>query len=59
MVFSRYLYSKVVGARTKFISLVLERNELDFLKENGIEHYEKEGRYVVNCDQLKSRFCHC
>ena len=59
MVFSRYLYSKVVAAKTKFISLTLEKNELDFLDKYGIEYYEKEGRYVVNCDELKLRFCHC
>lgn len=59
MVFSRYLYSKVVGARTKFVFLVLEKNEINFLNENKIEYYEKNGRYAVNCDELKARFCHC
>lgn len=59
MFFSRYLYSKVVGAKTKFISLMLKEEELDFLETNGIEHYESNGRYFVNCEELKSRFCHC
>lgn len=59
MLFSRYLYSKVVGARTKFISLILGEEEVKFLNYHGIEYYKEDERYIINCDELKSLFCHC
>ena len=59
MFFSRYLYSKVVGARTKFVSLILGEEEVTFLEDHGIEYHKEKERYIVNCDELKSLFCHC
>lgn len=59
MVFSRYLYSKVVGTRTKFVSLILGEEEVTFLEDHGIEYHKEKERYIVNCDELKSLFCHC
>lgn len=59
MLLTKYLYAKVMETNAKSISLILENEELDFLKKYHIEYYEKEGRYIVNCDQLKSLFCNC
>lgn len=57
MVFSRYLYSKIKETNHGTVSLILNKNELDFLEQNHI-HYKKNGiYYVVNSDEVKALFC--
>lgn len=57
--FSRYLYSKATGAKTRFISMYLIPDEIDFLKLHEIKFFEKtQGIYSVDCNQLKKLFCH-
>ncbi len=53
---SKYLYSKVKCARTTFISLWLNPEEICFLEKHHVTFYEKDGFYQVNCDQLKALF---
>lgn len=59
MFLTRYLYTRVMQTDTKFASLILGKDEEDFLKKYDIEYHKEKGRYIVNCDELKSLFCHC
>ncbi len=57
--FSRYLYSKVQESKTKSISLFLDANEINFLKQNRISFLEEsKGIYSIDCDKLRMLFCH-
>lgn len=57
--FSRYLYGKVRGSKTRFISLYLNPEDVDFLKLHDVPFSQKEGDlYRVDSDKLKSLFCH-
>lgn len=53
---SKYLYSKVKCAKTTFISLCLNSEEICFLQQHHITFYKKGEFYQVNCDELKSLF---
>ena len=59
MFLSRYLYGKVMGTNAKFVSLLLGNEEVEFLKKYDVEYHKKEGRYIVNCDELRTLFCNC
>ena len=58
MIFSRYLYSKVMESNTVFINMLLEDYEIEFLKKYNI-FYKKNinGTFLVNSSQIKSLFC--
>lgn len=53
---SKYFYSKVICAKTTFISLWLNPEEICFLEKHHIAFYKKGEFYQVNCDQLKTLF---
>ena len=59
MFLSRYLYGKVMETNAKFVSLLLGNEEVEFLKKYDVEYHKKEGRYIVNCDELRTLFCNC
>lgn len=54
---SKYLYSKVKCAQTRFISLWLTPEEIHFLMQNNITFYKESEFYQVNSDELKALFC--
>lgn len=55
---SRYLYSKVMEATTKFITVILTENELLFLRTYHVRFYSKKnGTYQVDANKLKMLFC--
>lgn len=55
---SRYLYSKVMEASTKFITVILTENELLFLRTYHVRFYSKKnGTYQVDANKLKMLFC--
>lgn len=58
MVFSRYLYNKVMESNTAFINIILEDYEIEFLKKYNI-FYKKNnnGTFLVDSSQIKSLFC--
>lgn len=56
--FSRYLYSKVKSSNTKFIPVLINQDEIQFLQENHISFYKKGELYYIDSDKLKSLFCH-
>lgn len=55
---SKYLYCKVKTSNTKFISLLLASEEIDFLKKFDIPFYKDGDVYYVDSEQLKLQFCH-
>lgn len=62
MPFSHYLYGKVKEAKTDLIVLILNEEEIKFLKNFNIsfsqsDDIESESRYIVNSKQLKDLFC--
>ena len=59
MFLSKYLYGKVMGANTKFVSLLLGKEEVEFLKKYDVEYHKEKERYIVNCDELRALFCNC
>ena len=59
MFLSKYLYGKVMGTNAKFVSVILGSEELKFLKKYHVEYHKEEGRYIVNCDELRALFCNC
>ena len=44
---------------TKFVSLLLRKEEVEFLKKYDVEYHKEKGRYIVNCDELRALFCNC
>ena len=58
VVFSRYLYNKVMESNTAFINIILEDYEIEFLKKYNI-FYKKNnnGTFLVDSSQIKSLFC--
>ena len=62
LTFSRYLYSKVKEANTKFVLLVLNKNEIEFLNMFNVDFYKLESKanpntYLVNSEEVKKLFC--
>ena len=58
-IFTIYTYAttKIKETNHGTVSLILNKNELDFLEQNHI-HYKKNGiYYVVNSDEVKALFC--
>lgn len=53
---SKYLYSKVKCAKTTFISLWLNSEEICFLQQYHITFYKRGEFYQVNSDELKTLF---
>lgn len=56
--FSKYLYSKVKSSNMKFIYLILDSEEINFLKKYNIPFYKDGDGYCVDSEKLKSQFCH-
>lgn len=59
MVFSRYLYEKIKSSKNKYVSALLNPDEVEFLNENHIDYYKSGSYYMINSDEVKSLFCHC
>lgn len=55
---SRYIYSKVTEATTKFITLLLTPNEILFLEKYDVPYYKVADTYQVDANRLKTLFCH-
>lgn len=55
---SKYLYSKVNEAKTSFISLFLEPEDILFLEKHHVTFQKNDNRYQVDADKLKALFCH-
>lgn len=59
MVFSRYLYSKVKEAKSVFVKMLLNDQELYFLEKYDIHFFKSTDKesYWVNSEELKVLFC--
>lgn len=55
---SKYLYSKVREAKTPFISLLLEKEDILFLEKYHVAFQKNDNIYQVDADKLKALFCH-
>lgn len=61
MFFSRYLYEKVKKCKKRFLYIVLNQNEIDYLNRFDIDCRvtETPGVYCINCNKLKRIFGIC
>lgn len=62
MQFSRYLYEKIKESNSKFVFLILNNNEIEFLNMFNVHIYEVKDSenvhsYLVNSYELKELFC--
>ena len=54
---SKYLYCKVKTCNSKFLSVLLDSEEIIFLKKHNIPFYKDGNRFCVDSEKLKLQFC--